>query len=235
MCRPILHRLLLITKGTVCFISLRAARGNPTAAIQKANGSPNKYSSLSMQPVGTHWCCLHPTHLWERLYSLVKDQMPCSAHGSVAQFSGYNPSLQKRAKCRTVCSGKLLGGNRLSQATWFRPSSSRACRFQCRIPIREAQRPNYMTLQDYINAVIVPEMQVKLRQGFGRAIRTETDTCVVSILDHRAALGGKYHQEVMEALPPVPVTRQIEDVEQFIRARKGPDYFFVHMGGKQCV
>lgn len=102
-------------------------------------------------------------------------------------------------------------------------------------PIREAQRPNYMTLQDYIQAVIVPEMQVKLRQGFGRAIRTETDTCVVSILDHRAAPGGKYHREVTEALPSVPVTRQIEDVERFIRARKGPDYFFVQRREAMCL
>ena len=47
----------------------------------------------------------------------------------------------------------------------------------------------------------------------------------VRILDLSAAPGGKYHREVMEALPSVPVTRQIEDVEQFIRARKGPDYF----------
>ena len=102
-------------------------------------------------------------------------------------------------------------------------------------PIREAQQVNYMTLQDYIQAVIVPEMQVKLRQGFGRAIRTETDTCVVAILDHRAAPGGKYHREVTEALPPVSVTRQIEDVERFIRARKGPDYFFVQRREAMCL
>ena len=44
-------------------------------------------------------------------------------------------------------------------------------------------------------------MQIKLRQGFGRAIRTETDTCVVSILDSRAGRGGKYHKEVIDALP----------------------------------
>lgn len=93
-------------------------------------------------------------------------------------------------------------------------------------PVREAQREKYMTLQEYIQAVIVPEMQVKLRQGFGRAIRTETDSCVVAILDPRAMPGGKYHQEVLSALPPIPMTRQIEDVRQFIRARKGPDYFF---------
>lgn len=102
-------------------------------------------------------------------------------------------------------------------------------------PIREAQRANYMTLRDYIQAVIVPEMQVKLRQGFGRAIRTETDTCIVSILDHRAAPGGKYHREVTEALPPVPVTRQIKDVERFIRDRKSPDYFFVQGREAMCL
>ena len=101
-------------------------------------------------------------------------------------------------------------------------------------PIREAQRPNYMTLQDYIQAVIVPEMQVKLRQGFGRAIRTETDTCVVSMLEQRAARGGKCPRELAEALPRAPVTRQIEDVERFIRARKGPDYFLCK-GGRQCA
>lgn len=93
-------------------------------------------------------------------------------------------------------------------------------------PIREAQRANYMTLREYIRNSIVPEMQVKLRQGFGRALRTETDTCSVAILDHRAAPGGKYHKEVMDALPLIPVTRRVEDVNEFIRARKGPDYFF---------
>ena len=56
-------------------------------------------------------------------------------------------------------------------------------------PLSEAEREQYPTLQDYIKTVVIPDMQVKLRQGFGRAIRTETDSCVVSILDHRAAPG----------------------------------------------
>ncbi len=38
----------------------------------------------------------------------------------------------------------------------------------------------------FIRAVVVPEMQIKLKQGFGRAIRAETDTCIISILDERA-------------------------------------------------
>lgn len=62
-------------------------------------------------------------------------------------------------------------------------------------------------------------------QGVGRAIRTETDTCAVAILDSRAAIGGRYHAAVRKELPPCPVTDSLEDVAQFIRARKGPDYF----------
>lgn len=92
-------------------------------------------------------------------------------------------------------------------------------------PLSEAEREQYPTLQDYIRAVIIPDMQVKLRQGFGRAIRTETDTCVVSILDHRAAPGERYHRAVLETLLNLRITRKIEDVEDFTRAKKGPDYF----------
>ena len=92
-------------------------------------------------------------------------------------------------------------------------------------PLSEAEREQYPSLQDYIRAVIIPDMQVKLRQGFGRAIRTETDTCVISILDHRAAPGERYHQAVLEALPNLRITRKIKEVEEFIRAKKSSDYF----------
>ena len=69
-------------------------------------------------------------------------------------------------------------------------------------------------------------MQQKLRQGFGRTIRTETDSCAVAILDPRAVHGGRYHQAVLDALPSgIPVTSKIEDIEPFLRTRKSPDYF----------
>lgn len=69
-------------------------------------------------------------------------------------------------------------------------------------------------------------MQKKLRQGFGRAIRTETDTCTVAILDPRAAPGGRYHRAALDALPKMNMTQDIKDVEHFIRAVKGAEYFF---------
>ena len=39
-------------------------------------------------------------------------------------------------------------------------------------PVSDYERQQYPNLRDYINAEIIPEMQKKLRQGFGRAIRT---------------------------------------------------------------
>ena len=92
-------------------------------------------------------------------------------------------------------------------------------------PVSDYERQQYPNLRDYINAEIIPEMQKKLRQGFGRAIRTEQDSCVVAILDERAGIGGKYHDAALAALPTCPTTEKIEDVQQFIREQKRPDYF----------
>ena len=92
-------------------------------------------------------------------------------------------------------------------------------------PISETEQKRYPSLQDYIRAVIIPDMQRKLRQGFGRAIRTETDTCVISILDYRALPDGRYHQAILDALPSMPMTGKIEDVEKFIREKKSSEYF----------
>ena len=92
-------------------------------------------------------------------------------------------------------------------------------------PVSDYKRQQYPNLRDYINAEIIPEMQKKLRQGFGRAIRTEQDSCVVTILDERAGIGGKYHDAALAALPTCPITEKIEDVQQFIREQKHPDYY----------
>ncbi len=91
--------------------------------------------------------------------------------------------------------------------------------------LKEKERENHPTLRLFIRAVVVPEMQLKLKQGFGRAIRTETDTCVVAILDERATKGRRYCKDVLAALPKMPVTSSLKDVARFIRAVKDKDYF----------
>lgn len=90
---------------------------------------------------------------------------------------------------------------------------------------REAERERYDSLHKFLREVIIPEMQIKLRQGFGRAIRTETDTCVIAILDERAAEGRRYYRAMRDALPELPVTHSLKRVEQFLRSVKPDSYF----------
>ena len=91
--------------------------------------------------------------------------------------------------------------------------------------LKEKKRAEYPSLRSFIRAVVVPEMQIKLKQGFGRAIRTETDTCVVAILDERSTPGQRHHEAMLAALPELPQTSSLEDVVDFIYRLKGPDYF----------
>ena len=91
--------------------------------------------------------------------------------------------------------------------------------------LKEKLKESYPDLHSFIRAVVVPEMQIKLKQGFGRAIRTETDTCVIAVLDERAVPGGRYFPDVLSSLPAMRITRNLQDVENFIRSVKEPSYF----------
>ena len=97
--------------------------------------------------------------------------------------------------------------------------------FQVPDPIGEYEQTLYSDLSEYKDRVVVPEMLIKLKQGFGRLIRTETDTGVVAILDSRAGIGGAYRDRVLDALPDCRVTSDIAEIEGFIKAKKAPDYF----------
>ena len=96
--------------------------------------------------------------------------------------------------------------------------------------LKEKERESFPNLHSFIRDIVVPEMQIKLKQGFGRAIRTETDTCVVAILDERSVPGQRYFEDVKAVLPDMRITDSLQEVEAFIRSVKGPDYF--REGGK---
>ena len=91
--------------------------------------------------------------------------------------------------------------------------------------IKRQEQRRYPCLRDYIDSTVVPAMQQKLKQGFGRAFRSETDTCVVSILDPRALHGARYHRQALAALPDCPLTHQLQEVTEFIVRVKSSDYF----------
>jgi len=92
-------------------------------------------------------------------------------------------------------------------------------------PIGEYEQTLYQDMDEYKECIIVPEMLIKLKQGFGRLIRTEDDTGVVAILDSRVNRSGAYRQQVLDALPDCYVTDDMSMVGGFMRVKKSPDYF----------
>lgn len=89
----------------------------------------------------------------------------------------------------------------------------------------EYQKERLGSLKEFIHSVALPDMQIKLRQGFGRAIRLETDTCAVAILDERALRGRRYHDAVRRALPDMPITGSVKGIERFLLSVKDRTYF----------
>lgn len=90
-------------------------------------------------------------------------------------------------------------------------------------PVLEYEKSLHEDFHEYLAEVIVPGMLMKLCQWIGRGIRRETDICVFSILDCRAS--RRYKNDILAALPDMPVTERIEDVGIFIRGNKPESYF----------
>jgi ATP-dependent DNA helicase DinG len=97
--------------------------------------------------------------------------------------------------------------------------------FQVPDPIGEYEQTLYRDMFEYKSKLVVPEMLIKLKQGFGRLIRTERDTGVVAILDSRASIEGAYRERVLNALPKCRVTARIREVADFFKGKKAPGYF----------
>jgi len=92
-------------------------------------------------------------------------------------------------------------------------------------PISQYEQTLYNSIDDYKHCVVIPDMQLRLKQGGGRLIRLVTDTGVIAILDFRASLKGAYRKYALAALPPCRVTSDIGDIDPFLRAVKDEAYF----------
>lgn len=92
-------------------------------------------------------------------------------------------------------------------------------------PISDYEKSLYPDINEYLKSVLIPKMLIKLRQGVGRLIRSETDTGVISILDVRAGETGRYHQDVLHALPECRRAENIEDIRAFLNEKKAKCYF----------
>ena len=187
-------------------------------------GWPHRSGSWRRHPTATPWCCSLPTS-------------PCRRSGTAAGRGAALPRIYDgRRPARTLAAFRAAPGSILlaTGAAWEGldfAGDGVSLLIIPRLPfaypdaVKEKEREDYPNLREFLRSVVVPEMQIKLRQGFGRAIRTETDTCAVAMLDPRAARGRRYFQSMVEALPEMPVTGSLRAVEQFYRDRKGAGYF----------
>ena len=64
----------------------------------------------------------------------------------------------------------------------------------------------------------VPQAVIALKQGVGRLIRDADDFGVVMLCDSRLLSRG-YGRSILASLPPMRRTRELEEVERFLRAR----------------
>jgi len=83
----------------------------------------------------------------------------------------------------------------------------------------------YGDFETYKTRAVIPDMLVKLKQGFGRLIRKMGDTGVVAILDSRVNSRGAYRNTALNALPKCRVTSCVVTVKKFIKDRKSIGYF----------
>ena len=67
----------------------------------------------------------------------------------------------------------------------------------------------------------LPKAALKLKQGFGRLIRTKTDRGAVVILDPRIATRD-YGKLLLESLPPARITTELEDIARAVNPPSRP-------------
>ena len=83
-------------------------------------------------------------------------------------------------------------------------------------PLLQARREQARA--DAFRVVDLPRATTLLAQGAGRLIRTAEDRGVVAVLDPRLATNASYRWDIVNALPPMPRTRDRAEAETFLRA-----------------
>ncbi len=104
--------------------------------------------------------------------------------------------------------------------------------FPPRSQVMEYKKDQYKTVLNFVDGYATPQMLIKLKQGAGRLIRTETDTGVVSILDARASRSGAYHERIVKAFEQYPLVHTMQEVRNFMYEVKTEDYM---EGGKMVA
>lgn len=133
-----------------------------------------------------------------------------SQDGVIAEFRGSKGVLLSTG---VFWEGVNIEGSDLSQLIIFR------------LPFPVPSDPVYehkaSLAENPLKDVFVPDMLLRLRQGTGRLIRSETDLGVLSILDSRLSTAAKkdYREKVLGSLPFKKVTEDFGVLEKFVKEK----------------
>jgi ATP-dependent DNA helicase DinG len=133
-----------------------------------------------------------------------------SQDGVIAEFRGSKGVLLSTG---VFWEGVNIEGSDLSQLIIFR------------LPFPVPSDPVYeykaSIADNPLKEVFVPDMLLRLRQGTGRLIRSETDLGVLSILDSRLSTAAKkdYRDKVLGSLPFKKVTEDFRVLEKFVQEK----------------
>lgn len=154
---------------------------------------------------------VHKKLLAEKLaWTLHVQREGSSQDGVIAEFRSSKGVLLSTG---VFWEGVNIEGSDLSQLIIFR------------LPFPVPSDPVYeykaSLVENPLKEVFVPDMLLRLRQGTGRLIRSETDLGVLSILDSRLSIAAKkdYRDKVLETLPFKRVTEDYKILEQFVKEK----------------
>ena len=98
-----------------------------------------------------------------------------------------------------------------------------ACR--SRFPTRPSPKPAFKRIEEaggnWFRDYSIPQAQIRLKQGFGRLIRTRNDRGIVCILDSRL-ITKDYGAEFVKYLPPAARASKWPRVEKFWNGEPEP-------------
>lgn len=104
------------------------------------------------------------------------------------------------------------------------PGDALSCVIIDRIPFSQPDEPVQAATvnrlkrngEDWFNGFVLPEATIRLKQGFGRLIRTQQDKGLVAILDSRLTQKG-YGSKVLRSLPKSRVIQDLTESQVFMR------------------
>ena len=99
------------------------------------------------------------------------------------------------------------------------PGESLSCVIMDKIPFAPPNDPVNQAMVDFIKSrgddwfsgYVLPQATIKLKQGFGRLIRSQDDRGLVAILDPRLTQKG-YGKQIQNSLPRVKIIHDLKDV-----------------------